>query len=288
MTLKSLEEFDRDNAAQRARLEKEHAMVRQLPTHGKIIDWTGEGGWEKDGNTRKPPVQRSIDVVPCIVHSPFRGAEHMAYKAPDSLAKGEHISSEYRAEFVRRYFMAVLEAYRPFRVDTLAIKGRYASMVRDGWDWENNEDHKDDTVLARGEFVVDVSVAVGEHSYSTAELEFYAVVPELGPLMVSFALTDYGYGYHRSAFDCRKLYPWPQYEKSRGHHRDDARIRSWTSAEVSAIRGAQHKFQRSGDGSGQTAKNWHVEWLFADEETLLAALAKEESTARRPFEGGAQ
>jgi hypothetical protein len=261
MTLKSLEDFDKDNAAKRERLLKDHAIAHALPTNGKLVTWIGEGGWEKDGNTRKPDVARSIDVAPWIVHGPFRGAEHVAYKAPDSLYgdKGEHDSSKPRAEFVSRYFAAVLDAFEPFTVSTLAIKGRYASHLPETFDYRANKDYADAKELARGLYEVTVSSGAG---YTSAKLAFFANVPDVGPLQVSFDV-DRPYG---AGFQTHKLHA----RCSSDRH---GIPRNWNFPSASEFK-AVNMWKRANSDRNQygVPSGYTLEWLFATREDMERAI----------------
>lgn len=135
--MKTIEQFEVEVAAKRARLEKDLALIKVLPTVGKTVTWTGENGWDEKGQLN-PPIEKTIEVCPRLVHSPFRGAEHVAYRVPDSIAgdQGENLSSKYRVEFARRYWRALLDTYEPYLIDIVAIKGRYASLVPESYDWK--------------------------------------------------------------------------------------------------------------------------------------------------------
>jgi len=256
--MRTLEEFDREVAAKRARLEKDHALARALPTAGRTVTWLGENGWQADGRTRNPDIERSTEIAPWIIHSPFRGAERIAFRAPDSLAgdKGEHVSSQYRTTFVRKYLLAVLDAFEPYMINTVAIRGHYASYVPESFDWKKDKDYKDANEISRGLFVVNTAQNVGPQAhYSKAELEFYARLESGQVVNVSF---DIGH-----SFSAYKLMPQPRYE-SQAHN---ARPRGWY---VSTDTGAVNVFRRSGgDDYG-----YSCEWLFksrADMERAIGA-----------------
>ena len=258
--MKTLEQFDKEIAAKRKRLEKDHALVHALPTTGKSITWTGEGGW--DGNTRKPDVTRTIELAPWLVHSPFRGAEQVTFRAPDSLPgdQGEHVSSPHRAEFVRRYFLAVLDAFEPYIINTVAIKGRYASYVPESYDWENDRNYKDAVAIERGLFQLEKSISYGQNSYQTSKLEFYVCTDAIGPLQVSFDISD---------FPTHKAAPRPR----RRTDNPESGIVSWDVPLPSSI-GAAHVWRRGGAdrSSGGAPWSYTLEWLFDSREALLTLL----------------
>lgn len=258
--LTSLEEFDRRNAEERAQLERELALAHALPTVGRIVTWTGENGWESDGNTRKPDVERSIELAPWIVHGPFRGSRHVAFKAPDSLCgeKGEHVSSQHRKEFVRRYFAALLDTFEPYLVDTIAVKGTYASYVPETWDYEAHKDYADACEIARGLYGIEVS----QHS---AKLVFNTAVPGIGPLKVSFELRD-GYS---GAFQTHKLNARPHYDSNR----ENATVARWTflvAADVEAVHvWCRANVTRTSHG---VPDGYTMEWLYDTRDCMERAI----------------
>jgi hypothetical protein len=267
MSLQSIEDFEKEIAAKRELLRKQHNMLRLLPTTGKTVTWIGEGGWEKDGNTRKPDVERTIDIAPHIIHSKFRDAEHFAYKAPDSVAgeTGEHVSSKHRPEFVRKYFLAVLDAYAPFMQDIVALRGTYASYVPDSWDWQKSRDYQDAEEVARGRFEVKATLAKG---FTNCELSFYVVLPEIGPAQISFDLMKYGYS--SAAFETHKLMAQPHYTSNS----ERATVDQWSYPAKYDI-GAEEMLRRSTDGSSHRPQGMTLEWLFATREDVLAMILPE-------------
>lgn len=262
--MKSLEEFDKENEAKRARLLKDHAVAHALPTTGVVVAWTGEGGWESDGNTRKPDVEKSVGISPWIIHSPFRGAEHVAYKAPDGSkfdGGGEHVSSPHRKEFVRKYFAALLDTYAPCMLDMLAVKDpkRYASHVPSSFDYKAHRDYTNANEIARGLYEITVSTGKG---YSSASLAFYVNVDGVGPVKISFTLDR--------DFPVWKLLPRAHY---RGSY-DNAEPDSWTFPPLSQT-GAVNMWKRSNCDRNQYGQpsGWTLEHLFATRADMERALA---------------
>jgi len=269
--MNSIEQFERDVEAKRARLLKDLALAKAALPAPVTVTWVGENGWDNVGKPN-PPIEKSVDVAPWIIHSPFRGAEHIAFKAPDSCAgaHGEHVTSEYREGFVRKYFLAVLDAFEPYIMDTVAIKGTYSSYVPESFDWAASRDYKDARILARGLF--EVTTTIGE-GYRSAELAFYVRHPTAGPCKISFDLGRSSF--ERYPFKTDHLTPRPIYQGRR--HGDDTRVPAcWDFPELRDV-GAAHLSYR-----GNTERNSHgvpsgytLEWLFASRESLLAAILPE-------------
>lgn len=263
MTLKSLDQFDKEIAAKRARLEKEIALAHALPTVGKTVTWIGENGWEKDGNTRKPDVEHTIDLAPYIIHSPFRGAEHVAFRAPDSLAgdKGEHVSSKHRPDFVRRYLLALLDACEPHMIDTVAIQGRYCSNVPETFDWMADKDYKDACEVSRGLFELETYYHAGPHrGCSGAKLLWYIRTDATGPCKISFDL--------HGGFGTYKAFPRPCMTSDH----PNAGPAFWTFPKPSDI-GAVHLWRRaSGEdcysGGSRVPWGYTCQWLYATRDKL--------------------
>lgn len=257
MTLKSLEQFEKETAAKRAELERHLALAHKLPTNGVMVTWTGEGGWEKDGNTRKPDIERSIELFPYIIHSPFRGAQHVAFKAPDTLTGegGEHVSSQHRTAFVHRYLQTLLKACEPFMVETLAVRGTYASLVPETFNYKAHKDYSDAAELARGLYEVEVS----EHS---AKVSWYINTSATGPMQISFDLWG-------GSFGCYRLH-------ARGIRSSDyerSTVARWEFPSCDEV-GAVHVFKRA-----NTTRTTHgvpdgytMEWLFDSTDAMLTAI----------------
>lgn len=255
--MQTLEAFDREIAAKRARLEKDHAVAHALPT--ATIEWIGENGWDSKGAPRDP-VTRTLALEPWIIHSSFRGAEHVAYKAPDSVAgdRGEHVSSKYRKEFVHKYLRALLDTYSPFVIDTRAIKGRYTSFVPESFDYKVHKNYADAEELARGCFVVRVDVGSG---YRNADLEFYVRIQNVGPAKISFGLGD-SFAYH-------SLRPVAAYDNVC----TNAAVVRWHLPRTAEL-GAEYRFARPGadlNSHGQPS-SYSLEWLFSSREIVESAI----------------
>lgn len=258
--MNSLEEFDRKNAAARAKLERELKLAHQLPTGGVTVTWIGEDGWKSDGNTRKPDIERTIDVAPWIIHDSFRGAAHVAYKAPDSLAggKGEHVSSKHRSEFVRKYLRAVLDTYAPYVIDTVAVKGAYASYMPETFDWESHKDYADGREVNRGLYEIEASQGNG---YSSAKLSFYARTDATGPVQVSFDL-------HQD-FQTHRMQARAHYDNDM-HNAVPVRWSFPTLSDIGAVcvwKRSNGDRNRHGQPSGYT-----MEWLFDTREAMETAI----------------
>jgi hypothetical protein len=132
--MKSLEDFERETAEKRARLLKDLELAKSLPV--PVCEWIGEGGFEPDGNTRKPDEAKRMEIRPYIIHAPFRGAEHVAYKLPSYGEAGEYQHSKHRPAFRDAFMGALLDAYAPSLIEVVALKGTYASMEHTRWDWK--------------------------------------------------------------------------------------------------------------------------------------------------------
>jgi hypothetical protein len=256
MTLKSLEDFDKEIAAKRARLEKDHALAHALPTVGVTVAWTGENGWDEQGKPR-PPISKTIALAPHIIHSPFRGAEHVAFRAPDSMVGegGEHVSSTYRTEFVHKYLRALLDTCAPHMIDTVAIKGHYASNVPETFDYAAHRDYSDAEERARGLYEVEVSTGAG---FTSAKLQFYIRTEKTGTVQVSFDLS-------------RDFQVWRIMPRAVRRSADVERslVRRWDLPST----GACHHWRRGGadtawvDGAS-VPQSYTVEWLYDTREAL--------------------
>ncbi len=256
MTLKSIAEFE---AQQRKELEEHKAkmsVVAVLPTNGRTVTWVGEGGFESDGNTRKPDLQKTIQLVPYIVHGKFRDSHHVAFKIPGgSQEDGEYPYSQHRAEFRHAYIKSLLDACDPDIVELLAIKGRYASYVPASWDWENDRDYKDAELQDRGEYEIEASAGRG---FSSIKLQFY-VTTSLGAVKISIDVED--------CPRAHKLSPRPIYN----HNVDIERavITEWKIPETSVTQ-ATHVWRRgSGDSRNDSAR---AEYLYANRTDVERAL----------------
>lgn len=261
MSIKSLEQFEQETEAKRQRLLKDIELVAKLPTTGKVVNWTGEGGFEQDGNTRKPDVEKSLELLPSLVHSPFRGHEHVAFSFPDGYQEpGEYQYSKHRKEFVRGYLLAILDACEPYMVETVAVRGTYASLMPADFDYKSHRDYKDATEVSRGLFELESSQGEG---YTSLKLSFYFHTEEAGTVEVSINLDKEAHSYKLVARGHRAGY---------GDNRN-AQIESWSFPSL-ADTGAVNLFKRAnatrtchGVPTGYT-----LEWLFDSREKMLAIL----------------
>jgi hypothetical protein len=255
VNLSTLEEFDRSIAKKRARLEKELALVSQLPTRGKVVTWTGASGWDSKGEDL-PAVAKSVELVPWIVHSRngHTGAEQMAFKVPNGSTDdlhSEHVSSKYLPEFGRRYIRALLDACEPHLQPIRAVKGRYAAMLPASCNWKAKRGYEEASVVAEGLFQVSVYAGRGIGSQS---LSFYIATPE--PIEVSIELP--------AGRVAHELFPVASYRTQ--YQGEDAVIERWHDPDAAAV-GAAHRFCYSGDGNSP-GRSRRINWLFSDRETI--------------------
>lgn len=247
---KTLEQFEQEVAEKRERLLKNLELVKVLPTNGKTVTWIGEGGFEKDGNTRKPDKEHTIAITPWIVHSPFRGHEHIAFQVPDN----EYRYSKHRAEFARLYLQAVLDACEPYMIPTKAIRGTYASLVAGNWDYKANRDYKDAQELTQGLYELEVSQGKG---YLCLKLDFYIHIPECGTVQVSIDLNEF-----------------PAWKLAARSRCDNLGIpTSWSFPTVADV-GAVHLFKRSNADRNEhgVPSGYTMEWLYGTRKEMLAAI----------------
>lgn len=267
---KSLEEFDRETAAKRAELERQLELVKALPTTGRRVTWVGENGWDENGQAREP-IEKSIELVPWIVHGRFRGADHIVFRPPAGGAGtgsgegGEHVSSPYRGEFARRYLAVIVEALEGYVIPTVAIRSaHYASYVWDGYDYRADRDYADARETARGGAVVRVQNHTGEHGFTSAKLEFYII--QFAQPRAHVTKVDVELGSHSGLpFPYRLM---PQARRSSDHRL--AEVASWVIPGKDQV-GAVEMFRRSSAdrNSHGCARGYTVEYLFP---TLGAAL----------------
>lgn len=255
--MQTIEQFEAEIAKKRERLLKDIDLVKALPTQGQAVTWIGEGGFEQGGNTRKPDITRTVDLLPYIVHSPFRGHEHVAFQVPNDKT-GEYQYSKHRKEFASKYLLALLDACEPYIIDTVAVRGTYASLMPSDYDYKANRDYKDAVEVSRGKFEVQISTGTG---YTSASLVFYIHTQDAGTVQVSVSVDK--------DFATYKLLPRAHY--SGDHH--NAVIASWSFPNLSDV-GAVNVFKRSnvdrnsyGQPSGYT-----LEWLFDSREKMLVAI----------------
>lgn len=245
MTIQTLEEFDQEQTKKRARLVADLALVATLPTHGVTVNWTGEGGFEEYGNTRKTDVARSIALQPFLIHQGIHGARWVSFRFPDSLSSGEHVSSAHRGEFVRRYLSALLDACEQI-IDTVAIRGTYASYVPATFDYTSDSDHKDAKEAHRGRYVI---IAETGDRYSAAELQWYIDTAKTGPVRIDIDLNGF-----------------PTYKLSPNISMDNfGRVKSVNFPTTDKV-GAAALIKRSSDG------HHRAEWLFGSREAMETAL----------------
>src|SRR6185295_1823296 len=110
----TLAEFDAAQAAARAEFLKTANFAALLPTAGVSIAWIGENGYEADGNTRKPPIQKTMEVAPKAIHRTLLyGSRMIQYGIPNSYGTGMDEPTHdyaYRREFARKYLTAIVDA----------------------------------------------------------------------------------------------------------------------------------------------------------------------------------
>jgi len=248
--METIEEFDRKNAAKRAKLERDLTNARLLPTFGKRISWIGENGWDEKGQPREP-ISKSVELVPWIMHdsTAYKAAEHVAFSFGDS----EHVSSKYRGDYCRKYLAALLDASEESMLDTVAVKGHYAGYFPETFDYQANRNYSDAVEVSRGLYVVKVGSATGSHSYNSASLEWYISQPV--PYKVSIDLGRDLFPY--------KLAPRPRFTTSRtqAFGRDIA-PQSWGVPPEGGD--AVHRFKRL----GTDRLSCDVEYLFDCRETM--------------------
>jgi hypothetical protein len=251
MIIKSMEELEREQTKQREELMKHLAIVQQLPTNGMRVYW------------ESTVEMRSIELLPWIIHSPFRGAEHVTYKIPCSYDKDGEENYHYRKNMARAYITALVDAYKPVMIDTLAIKGQYASYVPETFDYKASRDYKDAVIVAKGEYVLIASRYIGEHSYAQLELEFYVQLPNIGPTKIKLDMSDYNPPY--------QLMPIPVGIRTYGENGPVSSVDRWDVPNDGAAR-TIHRWLRT-DGNSRSKR---IEWLFQHDKALRETLGLEE------------
>lgn len=255
----AMEQLEREFAAKRAKLERELALAAKLPTNGRSIHWIGENGWDEKGAPRNP-IGKECELLPWIFHSPtaYETAQHVAYKAPDSHpwtnGTGEHTSSKFRADFVKQYIRAVLNAYAPFEVDIIAVKGRYSSHFPAGFEYSQHRDYADAKELARGRCKVTVTTSI---RFTSTDLEIYADVPDAGPVKVSISNPPQSHALSARPRGVHSYRNGPVY-----------RVDSWIAPEKPA--GCVNVFSRGSGDYSNTSRT--LEYLFDSVASALTAL----------------
>jgi hypothetical protein len=250
--MQTLEQFERDIAAKRERLLRDLAIVERLPTTGRTFTWTGDGGYESDGMTKKPPAEKSLQLVPWIIHAPFRGCEHVAYRVP---LDAERTYGEYHRRMSEGYLRAVCDSFVAKSViDILALKGTYHSYVPETFDWAASRDYKDAEEVNRGQCVVRVNTGVGAHGFTSTRLEFYVHIEGIGPCEIALEMPT-----------AHLLVPRPVVE--RYSHGAPSTVARWDLPPSAGL--SLHQWRR---GSGEHRKlSFGVEYLFETVDSALDA-----------------
>jgi len=188
--MNALEELEKEYLAKKAKIEKQMVIASLLPTNDKIITWIGEDGWDKEGKP-KPPVEKTCSLLPYLFHDPtaYKVAQHIAYKAPDGMkwnnGQGESTSSKYRDAFVKQYVLAVIDAFRPFVIQTVAVKGkRYTGHFPTKFDFTKIRDYEDAKELNYGDCEIYTTAGRGEHSFISGTFSFYVDIEGIGLMKV--------------------------------------------------------------------------------------------------------
>lgn len=181
--MRSLEELEKRHTEERARLIRDMELASTLPTNGKTITWMGEDGWDKEGKL-KPLVEKSCQLFPYIIHdnTAYNTARHVAYKTADSHDKenkGESTSSSVRNAFVKQYILAVVEAFKPYLIQITAVKGpSYSGHFPERFDFTKLRSYENAKERGHGDCEVYITRAVGQHSFCSGKLSFYALLSE--------------------------------------------------------------------------------------------------------------
>lgn len=248
---KTLEQFEKEVAEKRERLLKDLALAKTLPTNGITVTWTGENGFEKDGNTRKPDAEKTVELTPHIIHSPFRGHEHVAFAVPDS----EYAYSPHRKTFATKYLTALLDACEPHIIDTIAVRGHYASLMPANYDYKANRDYSDAVEVARGRYELQASNGRG---FSSVELSFYIHTPECGTVEISINLER----------------DFQRYNLLARARTDNLGIAlDWSFPSLADV-GAVHMFKRANADRNEhgVCTGYTLEWLYDSREKMAAAI----------------
>lgn len=198
MSADPLEMLRKKHAAEIEKLREDMELAKALPTNGKVVEWTGENGWDEKGVEREP-VKKQVSLSPYIFHGPtaYKHSKHVQFKAPDSApwlnGTGEHVSSKFRREFVRLYEDAVVAAFEPYLEEIVAVKGRYHGHFPDSFEWMDLRDYRDAEVKGAGLCVVRITAGYGEGSFTSYELmmQAYLAAP-IGRVQVTLSLDGVG------------------------------------------------------------------------------------------------
>ena len=249
----ALERLETEYAAKRADIERAMALAARLPTHGLVFRWIGDGGYI--GNDKQPDKEKTAPLDPYIFHSPFRDAQHVAYKAPDEYPTYSALARKME----RHYVLALCEAYKGRLIDILALKGTYASNVHSKWNWQESRDYKDAAIVAVGRCEVQIDASV-EHSGS-AKLGFYVDLgtPEAPEVVRVSAQVPYTH----------RLAPRPDNIQRYGNHGPVARVGGWTVPENRAVKVWKRGHYNS------TNKSCTLEYLYDSVDAALTDLFAE-------------
>jgi hypothetical protein len=248
--MKTLAQFDAAQAAARLLFLQTCAFADVLPTAGVSIAWIGENGYEADGNTPKPPIEKTMAIEPSSIYDRvLDGCRHISYAIPNSFGQGKDEPTHdrvYRRDFARKYLLAILNAYEPFMVDTVAIRGQYHSLVSELFDFDSDKDHKGSKVVSRGRYAFNATTGSG---FSSLELEFHAKIADGTLVEVTIKLEP--------DFSAWRLMP-----HGRGTEHG---IKTWEPVNYMHV-GAVHNINRPGAGKNGYGipDSYRQEWLFAD------------------------
>lgn len=240
-TSPALEALKAKHTAEIAKFEKEQALAVQLPTFGKSITWNGEHG------------EHTFEIAPWLFHGAFMGAEHVAYKVPDIHAVRPYESNYGDAykRLQRDYVRALVECYRNSLGEWTAVKGTYASMVPQCFDWPNHRDYENAQPFADGAALISVDIGSG---YTSAKLEFLSMEPQ--PVRITIDVpVPYAIAPHIGA-------------AVRDRDGEIRRVERWDLPPMPD--GGVHRFSYGGGDYKNLSR--HVVYLFADIDSALDAL----------------
>ena len=188
--MNALELLEQEYLQKRSKLEKQLIISNLLPTNNKTIAWMGEDGWDSQGNA-KPPVEKTCPILPYLFHDPtvYAKAVHIAYKAPDDFkwtnGKGESSSSKFRTEFVNKYVLAVVDIYRAYMIQIVAVKGsKYSGTFPTKFDFTTVREYEDAKEIAYGDAEIYTTAGMGEHSFISGTFSFYVEIKGIGTMKV--------------------------------------------------------------------------------------------------------